>query len=126
MPTLDIDYNDLLFLKMQHELIVLIDDLKEMTTTEALEHSYEKTIKQELMYLCEEHELPQNKAKALYEKDNSLDAVYQEWLNTDSGIHQILTNILSETATKEFESIQNSTPVMPNEVVSTTGFIQTQ
>lgn len=129
MSTLNFDYNDLLYVKMQHELMVFLEDLKEMPTAEAIECSYEKVIKEELVCLCEEHELPQNEAKALYEMENSLDGVYQQWLQTDSGIHQILTGILSETATREFASAQNNSmsiePVLPNEIPSLSGHTQT-
>ncbi len=130
MSNFAVDYNDLLFVKMQHEYIVFLDDLKSMSVDEVIERAYEKTIKQELIYLCEENELPQNEAKALYEMKNSLDVVYQEWLKKDTNINEVFIGILTETAQKEIESLQNNAnpqePILPNTIPALSGMIQTQ
>ena len=107
MNTFVVDYNDLLFAKMQHEYVVFLDDIKELSTEEAIERSYEKTIKQELVFLCESQELPQEQAKVLFEMENTLDGVYQKWLKKDSGIHEVLKDTLVETAQKELENTEN-------------------
>lgn len=127
MPKFDVDYNDLLFIKMQHEYIVFLDDLKELPTTEILERSYEKTVKQELLYMCEETELPQEQAKALYEMKKPLDGIYQDWLKSDKHIRESLDGAFSNTANKEIESANNTLkdkPILPNQIPSLSGMTQ--
>lgn len=127
MPKLDVDYNDLLFIKMQHEYIVFLDDLKELTTEQALEHSHEKTVKPELIYMCEETDLPQEQAKALYEMKKPLDGIYQDWLKSDRHIRDSLDGALSNTANKEINSANNTLkdkPILPNQIPSLSGMSQ--
>lgn len=129
MQKFDVDYNDLLFIKMQHEYIVFLDDLKELPVAEALERSYEKTIKQELLYMCEEKDLPQEQAKALYEMKKPLDGIYQDWLKSDKHIRESLDGAFSNTANKEIESANNTLkdkPILPNQIPSLSGMTQTQ
>lgn len=127
MPKFDVDYNDLLFIKMQQEYILFLDDLKELPTTEILERSYEKTVKQELLYMCEETELPQEQAKALYEMKKPLDGIYQDWLKSDKHIRESLDGAFSNTANKEIESANNTLkdkPILPNQIPSLSGMTQ--
>lgn len=129
MQKFDVDYNDLLFIKMQHEYIVFLDDLKELPVAEALERSYEKTIKQELLYMCEETDLPQEQAKVLYEMKKPLDGIYQDWLKSDKHIRESLDGAFSNTANKEIESANNTLkdkPILPNQIPSLSGMTQTQ
>ena len=129
MPKFDVDYNDLLFIKMQQEYILFLDDLKELPVAEALERSQEKTIKQELLYMCEEKDLPQEQAKALYEMKKPLDGIYQDWLKSDKHIRESLDGAFSNTANKEIESANNTLkdkPILPNQIPSLSGMTQTQ
>ena len=124
-----IDYNEMLLTKLQQEYVILLDDLRASSADEVIDRSYEKTIKQEFIFLCEEITLPQKEAEALYKTENTLDTLYQGWLKADRGIYSALESTYKSTAEREFKSTNitvSPTPVLPNELPDISGMIQTQ
>lgn len=124
-----IDYNEMLLTKLQQEYSILLDDLRALSADEVIDRSYEKTIKQEFIFLCEETTLPQNEAEALYKTENALDTLYLGWLNADGGIHSMLESTYKSTAERKLKSTNitvSPTPVLPNELPDISGMIQTQ
>lgn len=101
-----VDYNALLYEKMQAEYTNFIGELKEMPAAEAIEKAYEKVIKEDLVACVESGDLEPNEAKALYGKKYPLDYCYQEWMKNDYSYMDILQDTIddaSEKAVKEMK-----------------------
>ena len=81
-----LDYNALLYEKMQKEYDGFVAELMELPPDKIIEKSYEKVIKENILCACEEDDLLQPQAKALYHLKNPLDDLYQEWISTDDSL----------------------------------------
>lgn len=108
MSTIDYNYNDLLYVKAQQEYLLFIDDLVHASTQEVIDRTYEKTIKQELVSMFDEQELPQSQAEALYKADNVLDKIYKNHIASDSAIRVSLDKTIIATAEQELQN--NNSP----------------
>lgn len=101
-----VDYNALLYEKVQSEYQAYISELKAMTPEQILEHAYEKTMKEDILSLFEWSDLGQKEAKALYLMKNPLDAVYQKWLDTDVSYMDMLRDSVDEKAREAVKEMQ--------------------
>ena len=72
-----VDYNDLLYEKMQQEYDAFIAGLKLMSSEQVIDSAYEKVIKSDILIECENGRLEQKEAKALYLEKYPLDRIYQ-------------------------------------------------
>lgn len=101
-----IDYNDKLSEKVRNEYESFVSELKKMPTEQILEHSYEKTIKEDILNLFEHANLESKEAKALYLMKYPLDAVYQKWLDTDVSYMDMLCDSMKDKAKEAVGEMQ--------------------
>lgn len=101
-----IDYNDKLYEKVRNEYESFVSELKKMTPEQILEHSYEKTIKEDILNLFEYANLEHKEAKALYLTKYPLDAVYQKWLDTDVSYMDMLRESMEDKAKEAVGEMQ--------------------
>ena len=101
------DYNDLLYEKMKREYDAFISELKFLPLEEIIEKSYEKVMKENILYACEDEELLQPQAKALYHLRNPLDDLYQEWLKTEDSMMEDLRYSIRYRADSAVKEVVN-------------------
>ena len=93
-----VDYNKLLYEKVQQEYNEYLADLKKLPPEKIIEQSYQKTIKEDMVTLCGETERPQSEAKALYLLRYPLEEIYQQWLDTDVSYMDMLRDSIDDRA----------------------------
>lgn len=101
-----VDYNELLYEKVQVEYDAFIEELKRMTPEQIIEKSYEKVTKENMVTIIQEENLTPAKAKALCREKYPLDRMYQEWLDTDVSEMQMLKDSIDDTAKKAVKEMK--------------------
>lgn len=91
------DYNALLYKKVQKEFNEFITKLKEMSPEAIIEMAYEKVIKEDLLCVFENREFNSSEAIALYHEKYPLDKAYQDWLKSDVTYMEILNDSVNDT-----------------------------
>ena len=102
-----VDYNELLYEKLQAEYNAYIESLKQMTPEQVIERAYEKVTKENMVTIIQENELTPAEAKALYRERYPLDLMYQEWLDTDVSEMQMLKDSIDDTAKKAVKEMKD-------------------
>lgn len=102
-----VDYNALLYEKMQAEYTEFLNRLKKMPTEEVVEKAYEKVIKEDLVACVESGDLEPNQAKALYSKKYPLDYCYQEWLDNDCSHMDMLRDTIEDASQKTVKEMKS-------------------
>ena len=90
------DYNELLCEKVQKEFDEYKEMLMKKTQEEVFNHSYETTIKEDMVSILESEDFTQTEAKALYKLEYPLDACYQEWLDNDMSNMENLRDTIND------------------------------
>lgn len=93
-----VDYNELLYEKLQAEYNAYIESLKQMTPEQVIENAYQKVFKEDLIIAFESVNLEPLEAKALYLEKYPLDKLYQDWLDSDASYMDMLRDCVSDTA----------------------------
>ncbi len=101
-----VDYNELLYEKVQVEYDAFIEELKRMTPEQIIEKSYEKVTKENMVTIIQEENLTPAEAKALCREKYPLDRMYQEWLDTDVSEMQMLKDSIDDTAKKAVKEMK--------------------
>lgn len=70
--------NERLIEKMNAEFNGFLDYLRSLSVEEALEHSYEKTMKEDLVFSVMDEPLSERKARALLKKEHPLEECFIE------------------------------------------------
>lgn len=80
-----------LYSKLESELDSYKKELETLTVKEIIDKSYETTIKEESIYLFypESKQFDIDEIKALKNEKNSLETLYQGWLDCDTNICEI-------------------------------------
>lgn len=102
------DYNVKLYEKAYEEFQGLQNRLCEMTGAQAMEHAYEKVVKEDILACMEMGSLDDRDAKALYKKNYPLDFVYQEWLSNDFGHMGMLADTLASASNIAYKDMKIS------------------
>ena len=102
-----VDYNELLYEKVQTEYDAFIEELKRMTPEQVIERAYEKVTKENMVTIIQENELTSAEAKALYREKYPLDLMYQEWLDTDVSEMQMLKDSIDDIAKKAVKEMKD-------------------
>lgn len=76
---MSIDYNNLLYEKMKAEQDKFREWLLAQQPSEILNHTYEYTMREDIVMCMEELELSQKQAKALYKSRSPLSDAYEEF-----------------------------------------------
>lgn len=87
-----------LYNKLKKEYLEYIENIKLMPIEQIISNSYSIAIRQEfvdMFYGTENYN--KYELKVLLEKDNTLDFLYENWIDADGGIHNVLEENLSET-----------------------------
>ena len=71
-----VDYNELLYEKLQAEYNAYIESLKQMTPEQVIENAYQKVFKEDLIIAFENANLEPLEAKALYLEKYPLSVTY--------------------------------------------------
>lgn len=104
---MSLDYNSLLYEKMANEYDDFLKQTAALPPEQILDHAYEKVMKEDILSLCEECNLEQKEAKALYKSKCPLDKVYQEWLHNDFTYMDMLRDTLDTSAEKSVKEMQS-------------------
>lgn len=88
-----------LYEKLEQELTSYKQELSTLTTKEIIDKSYETIVKEEVIYLFypESKQFEIDELKALKNEKNSLETLYQGWMDSDLNINQILEDNVRDT-----------------------------
>lgn len=88
-----------LYDKLSNEYDNFIERIKQLTTVEIIDRSYEKVMKEEFvsMFYPENTEYDISDIKALNKSENPLEELYQGWMDYDGGIHNALEGSVEDT-----------------------------
>lgn len=93
-----VDYNELLYKKVQAEYDTFIEEIKKQPSENVIERAYEIVTKQNMVVIIQESNLTPVEAKSLYREKYPLDRMYREWLDTDVSEMQMLKDSIDDTA----------------------------
>ena len=84
--------------KLEDELCAYMEDLKRSAPEDIIRRSYETVMKQELVCLFypDEERYSLDEIKALKSYDNSLDTLYQRWMDIDLNLNELLEESVNE------------------------------
>ena len=87
-----------LYSKLESEFDSYKKELETLTSKEIIDKSYETTMKEELMCLFypESQRYDLDEIKALKNEKNSLETLYQGWMDSDLNINQLLEDNTDE------------------------------
>lgn len=88
-----------LYDKLENELTSYKKDLETLTSKEIIDKSYETAIKEEVIYLFypESKQFDIDEIKALKNEKNSLETLYQGWMDCDLNINELLEDSVRDT-----------------------------
>lgn len=98
----DVDYNSRLHEKMELEQKIYRIWLLEQTPEEILNHTYEYTMREDIVMLMGELKLEPEKAKALLCSPCPLGDVYKNFSKKDAGYLDLIRDSIEEEADKSF------------------------
>lgn len=104
---MSVDYNELLYEKVQAEYDTFLEELKQMTPEQVIDRAYEKVTKENMVAVIQEKELTPIEAKALCREKYPLDRMYREWLDTDVSEMQMLKDSIDDTAKKSVRELKD-------------------
>lgn len=113
MPDFVVDYQNLLYIKMQHEYILFLDELLHSTPEVVEQRKFEKATKEEIVEKAETADLTRKQAKALYNKEHPLENIYQSHINAPLRYRRTIEDTLTNEANA---ALQLSEPILPNQV----------
>lgn len=90
-----------LYEKAAAEHSAFLSKIQMLPGHQAIEHAYEKVIKDDLLICLESCEMPDKEAKALFRLKEPLDEMYREWLDNDFSHMDMLRETISDLAKKE-------------------------
>lgn len=76
---------DAVYERMEKEFGTMHDQLLTSAPQEIIDNAYQIVMKQDILMIMEEHDLPEAQLRVLLELDLPLDSLYQEWLRNDYG-----------------------------------------
>lgn len=88
-----------LYEKLENELTSYKRELATLTSKEIIDKSYETAIKEEVIYLFypESKQFDIDEIKALKNEKNSLETLYQGWMDCDLNINELLEDSVRDT-----------------------------
>ena len=86
--------------KLEEEYGDFLKSLEEMEPKEIIKASYEKVMKEDILYAMEENDLTGDQAEALLESQNPLEDIYQQWLKMDCSYMSDLKECIFDHASK--------------------------
>lgn len=72
--------------------------LESQTVAEALKHAYEFIIREDILIALSDNDLSQTQVKALLQNSCTLDDIYKDWLNIETGYMDDIRNTIEERA----------------------------
>ena len=97
------ELNNTLYEMMAAEQQNYRDWLMKQTPEEILSHTWEFTVREDILVALEEIELPENLARTLLESPSPLQEVYDLFVDKETDYMQTLRDCIEETATHNFE-----------------------
>jgi hypothetical protein len=110
--------NDALYDKLAAEYDTYVDALTAKSKDEILTNAYEKAWKEEILAAFEMSHYSGSECAVLMKVDNLLDALYREWLDTDSDYLEHLRDCIDTAAEREFKDANLESPEI-EEVIET-------
>ena len=92
------DYKRLLHLKMQDEYAHFVEELDNMTPQQVRDKAFEIVSKQDILFCVENSVITQTEAKALYQLDKPLDAVWENWNLSDMSYMNLIHRAIEDKA----------------------------
>lgn len=88
-----------LYYKLESELSSYKKDLESLSAKEIIDKSYETSIKEEVIYLFypESKKFDLDEIKALKNEKNSLETLYQGWMDCDMNICELVEDSARDT-----------------------------
>lgn len=113
---------------MEEEYGIFLKHLENMEPKEIIKASYEKVMKEDILYAMEENNLAGDQVEALLELQNPLEDIYQQWLKMDcsymSDLKECILDHASRLAEKEGgEKMANGRDELYFEIVERIGVI---
>lgn len=95
----EMDIRKKLYEKMQKEYNDFIEEMKNNEPQFIVNNAYQIVIKEELvaMFYPESEQYDIDEIKALNKTKNPLEELYQGWMDSDTGIHSVLEDNVSDT-----------------------------
>ena len=84
--------------KLSNEYISYISNLKLLDKDKIIEKSYETTIKEEIvaMFYPDNNYFAKKYLKKLLRSSNSLDELYNIWMDNDKGLNEVIEDIITD------------------------------
>ena len=95
---MNMNYDDMIDAKLSAEFRGFMDGLKQMSGEDAIQHAYEKVIKEEIIMCLDagSMNLSPKQARALLAEKQPLDYLYREWLGNDYSHMDLLRKTISD------------------------------
>lgn len=106
METIKTLYENLMS-KLDAENKMYVESLRGKTPQEIIDKSYETTCKNEFVCLMDTNNYDEYELRALLNLDNTLDYVYQDWINFDGGFN-CLEESVNQTVKKLGKKLKDS------------------
>lgn len=88
---------DKLIEKLEKEYKDFVEDLKKKTPEEIIDKSYELVVKNETIAEIKDMGLEKNEIKALLKEDNLLTEIYDDWINSDGRLGELIYDTMADT-----------------------------
>lgn len=92
------ELNTVLYEKLSAEQDNYRNWLESQTAAEALNHAYEFITREDILIALSDNDLSQTQAKALLQNSCTLDDIYKDWLDTETGYMQDIRDTIEERA----------------------------
>lgn len=92
------ELNTALYEKLSAEQDNYRNWLESQTAAEALQHAYEYIIREDILFALEDNNLPTAQVKALLQNSCTLDDIYKDWLDIETGYMQDIRDTIEERA----------------------------
>lgn len=86
--------------KLEKEYGDFLKSLEEMEPKEIIKASYEKVMKEDVLYAMEENDLTDDQVSALLESQSPLEDIYQQWLKMDCSYMSDLKECIFDHASR--------------------------
>lgn len=96
--------NRKLYEKVSAEMEAYENELLAIPPEEILEHAYAYATKQDIVLALEEHDLSEKQARALLRCDNTLEAIFDRWVDTETEYMDTIRDMISCAANEKLRA----------------------
>ena len=104
-------FSQILCDRAEAEQQAYIRDLREKSPNVIIDVSYQKAVRDELLYTLKETDLSVNQLKNLLKHEYPLEACYNEWVKNNLSMKEILEVSIHNCADNEFQDVQQESAI---------------